>query len=387
MTNHDISQIRASVSAFARARLLGHEREFDAVHKDFPLPVYQSFFDIGLGNWWIARAHGGQQLPMTTGVEIVEELAYGDAGVAFALFLSVLTTMQVELFGTPAQQERFLRPLAERGGFAATLGSEERAGSELTNIEVLAQVKGANLVINGQKFISTNSAFANFSSVITKCPADASGYAAVLVPKGTPGVKVVQQWPVIGVRGSAQYQISLEACEVARENQLPGHGLRVLESALNFSRVLVAASMIGIARRIRDESLRYAKQKKLGGASLRENAVFRAKVAQMDADIDCIRACVLTAARDLDEIMREPNPSQYFARRGTVKSSLVAKLKAGQVGGAIAAVGSEMFGGLGYTEACLVEKLVRDSRYVAIVEGGEDVTRALLYARYLAPLD
>jgi alkylation response protein AidB-like acyl-CoA dehydrogenase len=159
--------------------------------------------------------------------------------------------------------------------------------------------------------------------------------------------------------------------------------LRVLEVGLNFSRVLIAATAIGVSRRIRDLSLHYAQSKKIKDAPLRQNAVFMAKLGQMEADIDCMRSVCRTAARELDDLFRAPDAAALFERTGTVKSALVAKLLCGQLGWKVASAGSEMFGGAGYTEDLLAEKVLRDVRFVSVVEGGEDVIRELIYTRFV----
>ena len=93
------------------------------------------------------------------------------------------------------------------------------------------------------------------------------------------------------------------------------------------------------------------------------------------------------AAREFDLIMGEPDAAERFLRRGTLKSALTAKSFCGRTGWKIAGLGSEMFGGLGYTREMTIDKLVRDIRHVSIIEGGDDVLRDLVFHRYVQTED
>lgn len=381
-----MQDFRSDVAAFVKKNIIGQERSLEAGEGDVPSPVHRAFHAAGLSSWWLSEKLGGRALSMEDSIDIVDELAYGDAGVAFSFFISILSTRVLELFGTDAQKDAFFARLrgAEGFPFAGMMGSELEAGSELLRTATTARRHGSSFSITGEKFICTNAAFAEFLIVIAAAPEDPTGYKALLVPKGTPGVNIVKRWDVLGVRGSSQYQVSLKNAVVPSEYALEPNGLRVLEIGLNFSRVLIAASAIGIARRIRDLGLAYGHQKKIKGMSLLQHPVFMAKIGQMEADIETMRAVCKTAARELDGLMASPDRAAQLLKVGTVKSAVVSKMVCGQIGWRLAGVGSELFGSLGYMRDHPIEKLVRDMRYVAIVEGGEDVTRELLYQRFVS---
>ncbi len=92
------------------------------------------------------------------------------------------------------------------------------------------------------------------------------------------------------------------------------------------------------------------------------------------------------AARDYDAIASRPDAGEEFLRVGTLKSALTTKMFCGQTGWQIVSTASELFGGLGYTHDHPIGKLLRDVRYVAIVEAGDDVLRELVYSRYVVPI-
>jgi alkylation response protein AidB-like acyl-CoA dehydrogenase len=374
-----------TVQAFARRELIGQEGQLDSL-ADAPLPLYDRFAETGLANWWLPKEHGGLGLSLEESVRIVSELAYGDAGVAFTLFIPVLTTSMVSWYASDEVKERLLGRMVAENGFCATLGSEHAAGSELARITTTVRKEGDTLVLNGQKAFSTDTDFAQFLVVVARVEDNPSGFLAVVVPRDTPGIRIDKRWDVIGLRSSATYQVSLTDCRVPARNALQGNGLRLLEVGLNASRILIATTALGIARRARDLCMDYAKTKSVKGSPLANNAVFAGKLGQFEMQIDVMTNQCLAAARDYDAIAARPDAGAEFLRVGTLKSALTTKMFCGQTGWQITSAASEMFGGLGYTNEVIIGKLLRDVRYVSIVEGGDDVLRDLVFSRYVVPV-
>lgn len=373
-----------AVRQFVRNEL-GTTEDLDTIH-DKPLEVYQRFRDTGMGNWWLPEEVGGKGLTLEDSVEIVNEIAYGDAGVAFTLFISILGTTMVQLYGSEELKRRYLEPMAKAGTFCATLGSERNAGSELDKIETHVRSDGQDLVISGEKYFSTNTDFAGFLVVVARSADDPDDYMAVLVPRETPGIEIVKRWDVNGLRASHTYQVSLDGVRVPSSNRLAGSGLRLLEIGLNTSRILIATTALGISRRIRDDCMVYARTKPFRDGTLLQSPVFAQRLGQMEVQIDVMKSHLLRSAREFDAMMAGPDAAAAFIRTGTLKSALTAKMFCGQAGWAIAGVGSEMFGGLGYTSDARIGKLLRDMRYVSVVEGGDDVLRELVFGRYVVPV-
>ena len=375
----------SAVQSFVQRELIGHDELLDSL-ADAPLPLYERFTATGLANWWLPKAYGGLGLSLEESVRIVSELAYGDAGVAFTLFIPVLTTSMLAWYGSDELRERHLGAMAAGGGSCPTLGSEHAAGSELARITTTVRRSGDTLILDGHKAFSTNTDFGDFLVVIAKVADSASEYLAVLVPRDTPGITIDKRWDVIGLRSSATYQVSLTDCRVPAAHALRGNGLRLLEVGLNASRILIAATGLGVARRVRDVCMEYAKTKSVKGAPLTGNAVFASRLGQFEMQIDVMAGQCLTAARDYDAIAAREDAGPEFLRLGTLKSAISTKMFCGQAAWQITSAASEMFGGLGYTSEAIIGKLLRDVRYVSIVEGGDDVLRDLMFSRYVVPV-
>lgn len=385
---------------FARAELLGRETVLDSVIRTAVMGTaaartaairtaewpYPAFVKTGLANWWLPRSLGGLGLGLADSVDVAAELAYGDAGVAFTSFISAVGTSMISLYGGERLIQEHLVPMAANGGCCALLGSERAAGSELTRIGTSFSRAGDDFVVDGEKLFSTNADSADFLIVLARSTDDlAPEYLAIVMPRSTPGMRIDKRWDTIGLRASPVHQVTLTACRVPGRNALAGNGLRLLEVGLNASRIMIAATAIGMARRIRDLCMDYAKTKTVKGASLTKNSVFASKLAQMEMGIETMRNQCAAAAHEYDTIMRDSHAAKIFLRQGALKSAVVAKMFCGQTGWQIASIGSEMFGGLGYTLEMPMGKLLRDMRYVSLVEGGDDVLRELLFTRYVIP--
>lgn len=369
---------------YVRRELIGNEDQLDAL-LPVPLEAHTRFAETGLANWWLPKDVGGLGHDLETSVRIAAELAYGDAGTAFTLFIPVLTTSMVDWYAEPEVRERFLSEQLADGTAGATLGSEHEAGSELARITCTARRDGDSWVVSGVKAFSTNTDTAAYLVVIARAEAEASGYVAILVPRDTAGLVIEKRWDVIGLRSSATYQVRLDDCRVPASYALRGNGLRLLEVGLNASRILIAASAIGISRRVRDLCLDYGRAKQVKGAPLTSNAVFASRLGHFEMLIEAMTQQCLAAAREYDALAAEDDPGTAFVKVGTMKSALCAKMLCGQMGWEIASTASEMFGGVGYTHESLIGKLLRDVRYVSVIEGGDDVLRELMYARYVVP--
>lgn len=376
----------ARVRAFARRELLPRWEQLDAFG-DLPLDLHERFHAEGLGNWWLPERYGGIGLGLEESVDVVSELAYGDAGFAFTSFISILGTTMLSLYGGEAVRDRHLASMVRDGACCATLASERAAGSELTKIVTTAARSGGDVVLNGEKLFATNADQASFLIVVARSASSAEEHLAVVVPRDAPGVRIVKRWEMAGLRASGTYQVSFERCRVPADGVIEGPALRILEAMLNASRILIASSALGIARRVRDLCLEYGRRKRVADRPLVANAVFAAKLGQMEMDVDAMRHVCLGAAREFDATVRRDDGAERLLRAGTLKSALTAKTFCGRTGWEVASVGSEMFGGLGYTRELPIEKLLRDVRNVAIVEGGQDVLRDLVFNRYVLPED
>ncbi|MFQ5738585.1 MAG: acyl-CoA dehydrogenase family protein [Acidobacteriota bacterium] len=370
------------IRAFVGDYILAQEEKLERME---PSALYQAFRQRGLSNWWVPKRWGGRGVSIEESVDVVSELAYGDAGCAMTAFAPMLASFAILIYGTEAQRERYLRPMAEEGVLGAAAVSEWRAGSELFRTETSARKIGSDYFVSGPKFFSTNAGFADFIVVLARVPGGEYEYKAFVLEQGTPGMKIQKRWPLIGLRSAGVYQVAFNNCLAPADRILGGQGIRVVEAITSPARIMIASMGIGICRRIRDTALDYADSKTLKGRSLISDSIFMAKVGQMEAEIETMHSLCLAAARSCDAILASADPLQIFQQRGGLTTAFVSKLLCGQLGWRIATIGSTIAGGLGFTEESAMDKLVRDVRSISIVEGGDDVMRELIFRRRVLP--
>ncbi|WP_394849574.1 acyl-CoA dehydrogenase family protein [Pendulispora brunnea] len=369
---------------FVREHVLGREAWLDS-SPEHPLAPIVELERQGISNWWVPAMYGGLGLSVRESLDIVELLAYGDAGLANGIAGRSLAAAAIRIYGDDAQKRNYLAPSAtDPTFFGALSATEEAAGSELLRTATVARKLGNEYLLDGLKFVSTGAALAKFTVVLAKV---AEGdLRAFIVPMDAKGVKVVKRWRTEGLRSYVYSQVALERCRIPASLMLRGQGVRLVEAATSAMRPQIAATAVGIGMRVRDVCLEYGAKKMLGGRPLAQNDVFAAKLGQMEAELTTMRAVAREAAVEFDEIVRGSDPEEHFRRHGGTKSAVVAKLICGQLGWKIASAGTEMFGGLGYMQEHIIWKLLRDVRHVAILEAGEDVIRALLHARHCVPI-
>ncbi len=359
---------------FAAEHLIGNELEL--VRGDPPRAIHRAFAEAGMANWFIGAS-------MAESVEVVAQLAFAEAGVAFALFNSILAWTAIDTLGSPEQRRVLEAALREGTTFCSTAAAELECGSELTRMQTTVQREGDHLVVMGTKSFATNAADAAYFLVATRHADDAPGYPAVLIPRETAGLRVGQRWRTAGLHGVGIHEVHFDGCRVPASLASEANGLRVLEAGLNATRILHAATALGIAHRVMHSCLGYAASKTVANAPLFDHQVFVNKMGAMEADLETMAMLCRSAARDLDEppaagsIPRAPGSAR--------KSALVAKLTCADLGWRVASMGSTLLGGLGYCDSSLMPKLLQDMRYVSVVEGGEDVVRQLLFSRFVRP--
>ncbi len=344
-----------------------------AIDRDdrIPEPVLRSlaaegFFGLGLPPEW-----GGAGGDTASTVAVLDELARASAAVAvtLAVHLSVCARPILE-WGTDAQKERYLRPLArgERvGAFALT---EPGAGSDSAGLATRYRSEGGAFVLRGTKMFTSNAVSAGTVLVFaTRDPSLRShGISAFIVPPGTGGFSVAQRLDKLGLRGSETTELVLDDVRLAADSMLgpEGGGLKVALSALAGGRVGIASCALGVAEAAFDEMVRSVRGS--------EEDWKRSRVAVAYSELAAARALVRDAAARTD------------AGQPFVRAASTAKLVASRAAVSIASAGVDVAGPDGVRSGHPAERLLRDARVFPIVEGTTEI-QELILARSLLDAD
>ena len=213
-------------------------------------------------------------------------------------------------YGTEAQHEQWLKPLTEgRMQSAFSMTEPHNAGSDPRSIDTRAVLDGDEWVINGHKWFTSNGFAADFFIVMcrTADPDDPVGrndrMTQIIVPKNTPGVKIVRGVPVWGRGGSSHCEIVYDNVRVPRENQLgrTGAGHRAAQDRLGAGRVYHCMNSIGSMWRAFDLMVQRMMTREVhGGEKLEEKQFMQGFIADSYIDIQSARLMTIHCAEKME---------------------------------------------------------------------------------------
>jgi hypothetical protein len=371
--------IRDTMRVFARERLAPFAAEWDRRHA-FPREALAELGRLGTYGIAIPERFGGAGLDYVSLAVALEEIAAGDG--ATSTILSVQNSVvcgPVFAFGSDAQKERYLKPLAGGAKLGCFCLTEPHVGSDAaaitTRAELVKDADGEAYVLNGVKQFITSGKHADVALVfaVTDKAAGKSGISAFIVDTDTPGYVVARVEEKLGQRASDTAQIVFENCRVPAANLLgrAGEGYRIALSNLEAGRIGIAAQSVGMARSAFEAALAYAGQRRSFGKALVEHQAISFRLADMATEIEVARQMVWHAASLRD------------AGEPCLKEASMAKLFASEMAERVCSAAIQIHGGYGYVTDFPVERIYRDVRVCQIYEGTSEIQR-LVIGRALA---
>lgn len=361
--------LRQTVRAFAATELRPGARERDKTG-EFPCQAVEGMRRLGLLGLVQPPAYGGGGRDLVSYAIAVEELAREDASVAITLLAHTLCASHINLFGTEAQKERFLGPLARGEHLGAWALTEPTAGSDAGGIRTAAVSDDNGWRLTGNKLFITNGSVAGTYVVMasTDPSRGAKGISAFIVPGDASGLAKGQNMEKLGFHSSDTVGLGLKGVAVPAGNLLGelNRGFVQAMEILAAGRVGVAAMAVGIGRGCLEESLAYAGKRSAFGQQIGEFQAIQWMLADMATELDAARLLVLRAARLRD------------SGQPCTKEASMAKLFAAEAAMRAAVKGVQIHGGYGYTRAFPVERYLREAKLCEIGEGTSEVQRMVI---------
>ena len=299
-------------------------------------------------------------------------LAYHSGLADFAFAMQGLGSGAISLFGTARQRAQYLSQVASGQSIAAFAMTEPATGSDAANIATSATRDGDDYVINGEKTYISNGQIADVITLFARTgEADgARGISAFILPGGTPGLEVAERIHAIAHHPLARLTLTDVRLPANAMLGLPGEGFKVAMQTLTLFRVTVGAAALGFARRALDEAIAFSTSRKLGDATLADNAVTQANLAEMALAIDASALLIARAAwaQDKPEIAGDDNR----------RAAAMAKLHATEAAQKVIDMAVQLHGGVGVTKGAVVESLYREIRALRIYEGASEVQRVII---------
>ncbi len=367
--------IRDTAREFASKEVQPQAARIDKEHR-FPAELIKKMGELGLMGIAVPDAWGGAGMDAVSYVLALEEIckACASTGVIMSVNNSLVCDPILN-FGTDAQKQRWLSPLASGKMLGCYALSEPEAGSDAAAQKTNARKDGDHWLISGTKNFITNAPQADVVLVFATTDAASKhhGISAFLVPTNTPGLTVGPADDKLGIRGSHSAQIFFDNCRVPADALLgaEGDGFRVAMRTLDGGRIGIAAQAVGIAQAAFEAATHYAVERKTFGKPISEHQAIQFKLADMSTEIDAARMLLWRAAVTKDE------------GRKYGKEAAMAKVFASEVANKVAKEAVQVFGGYGYLTDYPVERHYRDAKITEIYEGTSEIQRLVIAAALL----
>jgi alkylation response protein AidB-like acyl-CoA dehydrogenase len=366
----DHRAVQDAVRAYVQERVAPQAAAWDKSHH-FPQDELRGLADLGCYGVAVPTEYDGAGLDYLALALILEEIAAGDGATSTVVSVNNCPVCSILMaFGSEAQKQRFLKPLARGDMLGAFCLTEPHVGSEAGGLKTSAVRDGDHYVLNGVKQFITSGKNGNLAIVmaVTDKAAGKKGISAFAVPTDTPGYRVARIEEKMGQHASDTAQILFDDCRVPAGNLLgdEGQGLKIALSGLEGGRIGIASQAVGMARAAFEAALAYSKERRTFGQPIFEHQAVQFKLADMATQIEAARQLIWHAASLKD------------AGRPCLKEAAMAKLNASEMAERVCSAAIQVFGGYGYVSDFPVERIYRDVRVCQIYEGTSEVQRILI---------
>ncbi|MEE9235005.1 MAG: acyl-CoA dehydrogenase [Candidatus Acidoferrales bacterium] len=367
-------QLRRTVREFAEAEIRPHVMEWDEANR-FPQEILQPLAELGLWGVIFPEKYGGAGMGYLEYCLVLEELARVDPSVALMVAAHTsLCTNHIFKFGTEAQRQKYVVPLAQGKKLGCWSLTEPGAGSDAGGTRTTARRQGDGWVLNGSKTFTTNGHHAQVcvAMAVTEPGQGHHGISAFILEEGMKGFRPGKKENKLGMRSSDTSEVIFEDCHLPEENLLGKEGEGFINSLqiLDGGRISIAALAVGLAQGAFDAALQYSQERKQFGQPIARFQAIQWKLANMKMEIEAARYLTYQAAWHADQ------------GQADTRLSAMAKLFSGEVCVRAAEQSVQTHGGYGFIKDYPVEKFFRDSKLCTIGEGTSEIQR-LVIARQL----
>ena len=374
--------LRRTVREFAEAEIAPHVMEWDEASK-FPSEIIPKLAEMGFLGVIFPEEYGGAGMGYVEYAIIIEELSRvdGSVGIIVAAHNS-LCTNHIYKFGSEAQKQKYVLPLAQGKKLGCWSLTEPEAGSDAGGTRTVATKENGCWLINGAKTFTTNGHYADVcvGMAVTDAGKKHHGISAFIIEKGTPGFRPGKKENKLGLRASDTSEVVFSDCLVLAENLLGAEGEGFVNSLqiLDGGRISIASLGLGMAQGAYECSVRYAKERKQFGRPIADFQAIQFKLADMATQIEAARLLTYRAAWLADRAIACGDTNARITRE-----SSMAKLYAGEVAVRVANEAVQIHGGYGFIKDYPAEKFYRDVKLCTIGEGTSEIQRMVIARQLL----
>ncbi|EMA12482.1 acyl-CoA dehydrogenase family protein [Haloarcula marismortui] len=365
-------QIQDEIARFAENEIKPVATEYDTEEK-FPREIVEKAAEMGLTGANIPMEYGGAGYDTLTNAIIAEELFAADPGIGLSIQSAAFGADALIGFGSEAQKEEYLEPVATGDAIMGAAISEPDTGSDVSSVSTQARKDGDEWVINGNKMWITNGSVGDYFVVLCETDPDAegryNGFSQILIESDRDGFEAEKITGKLGIRASDTAELILNDVRVPEGNLVGTRGAGFLQIMQFFdeTRTGVAAQGVGIARGAAERALEYAQDREQFGQSISEFQATQHKLAEMFTEIEAARQLTHKSAWSVD------NDADKLTQLASM-----AKEKASRVAVETADEAVQIHGGAGYVNDFDVERFYRDAKITQIYEGTTEIQKNII---------
>lgn len=366
------------VRAFARGEIAPKAKHHDETG-EFPAEIVKKLGEMGLMGMMIPEEWGGAGMNAVSYAMAIEEIAAACASTAVILSVNnSLVCAPIAKFGTDAQKEKFLKPLASGEKLGCFALSEPGYGSDPAGLKLSAKKVSGGYTLRGAKNWITSGKEADVCLVLaTLDPTQRhKSIAAFLVDTKSKGFQVAKLEDKLGITASSTAQLFFDDVFVPEDARLgaEGQGFKIAMNTLDGGRIGIASQALGIGRCAFEAARKFASEREQFGAPIAKLQAIQFHIADMALRLQGARLLTWNAAR------RKDLGENY------TREAAMAKLAASEAAMWVATKAIQVHGGYGYTKEYVVERCFRDAKITEIYEGTSEIQRIVIAAQEFARL-